>query len=53
MPLVYRLHEEIREDVENDPYMKWPMNVFLNEPEKIRAYVRERREYVGTALKQL
>ncbi|MGO4529455.1 CotH kinase family protein [Paenibacillus sp. 2TAF8] len=53
MPLVYRLHDGIQEDVGNDPYMKWPMNVFLNEPEKIRTYVKERREYVGTALRQL
>lgn len=53
MPLVYRLHDEIKEDVKNDPYMKWPMNVFLNEPEKIRTYVKERREHVGTALNQL
>ncbi|MBB6023395.1 spore coat protein H [Paenibacillus sp. JGP012] len=53
MPLVYRLHDEIKEDVRNDPYMKWPMDVFLSEPEKIRTYVKERREHVSAALRQL
>ena len=53
MPLVYQLHDEIREDVENDPFKKWSMNVFRDEPELIRRYVKERREYVADALNQL
>ena len=32
MPVVYRLHGQIREAVEQDPYMKWPMNVFMVNP---------------------
>ncbi|WP_416291943.1 CotH kinase family protein [Paenibacillus illinoisensis] len=53
MPLVYRLHGQIREAVEQDPYMKWPMNVFYGEPEKIRTYVAERREYLQKELHRL
>ncbi|MNP82265.1 hypothetical protein D3C76_1808500 [compost metagenome] len=53
MPLVNRLHNEIREDVNKDPYMKWPMDVFAGEPERIRAYVAERREYLTERIHQL
>ncbi len=53
MPLVNRLHNDIREDVDKDPYMKWPMDVFAGEPERIRTYVAERREYLTERLHQL
>ncbi|MCF7756380.1 CotH kinase family protein [Paenibacillus xylanexedens] len=53
MPLVNRLHNEIREDVNKDPYMKWPMDVFAGEPERIREYVVKRREYLIEKLHQL
>ncbi|MCG7377757.1 CotH kinase family protein [Paenibacillus sp. ACRSA] len=53
MPLVYRMHREISEAVEQDPYMKWPMDVFAGEPERIRTYVAERREYLQEKLHQL
>ncbi|WP_254438468.1 CotH kinase family protein [Paenibacillus sp. DCT19] len=53
MPIVNRLHHEIFEEVEQDPYMKWPMDVFADEPERIRTYVAERREYLHEKLHQL
>lgn len=53
MPLVHLLHNEIREDVNKDPYMKWPMDVFAGEPERIREYVVKRREYLSEKLRQL
>lgn len=53
MPVVYRLHGQIREAVEQDPYMKWPIHVFYGEPEKIRTYVAERREYLKKELHRL
>lgn len=53
MPIVHRLHNDIREEVDQDPYMKWPMDVFVGEPERIRTYVAERREYLTDRLHQL
>ncbi|MGR6542128.1 CotH kinase family protein [Paenibacillus tundrae] len=53
MPIVNRLHHDISNEVEQDPYMKWPMDVFAGEPERIRTYVAERREYLHQKLHQL
>jgi spore coat protein H len=53
MPKVYSLHNKIRKEVEKDPYIKWDMNIFYGEPERIRTYVVERREHLRKELHRL
>lgn len=53
MPIVYRLHDAIREDVRRDSTRQWPFHVFEGEPEWIRRYIRERRQVVQRELTRL
>ncbi|MEF3305438.1 CotH kinase family protein [Paenibacillus sp. GYB003] len=53
MPIVYGMHEAIRESIHADRSRRWPAEVFDGEPELIRAYIRERREIVRKELAEL
>ncbi|GAA3408588.1 CotH kinase family protein [Paenibacillus hodogayensis] len=53
MPVVARIHNEIKDSVYSDATRKWSRDVFDGEPELIRRYIRERRDVVREELARL
>ncbi|MCM3129128.1 CotH kinase family protein [Paenibacillus provencensis] len=53
MNLVNPIYQRIEDEVPLDPYFKWPISMFYSEPDTIRNYVEERKEYILEELKSL
>ena len=53
LPIVYRMHRNIADDVYRDPNQKWNMKDFEGEPETIRKYMENRRRNIANQLRTL
>lgn len=50
MPVVHRMHNEIADAVSRDHTRNWPYSVFAGEPQLIRRFIRDRREWLHKEL---
>ncbi|WP_054954734.1 CotH kinase family protein [Paenibacillus dakarensis] len=53
LPVVYRMVNNIAEDVYKDPNRKWSTGVFDGEPDTIRSYIENRRQDIVDQVKRL
>ncbi|MWV45970.1 spore coat protein CotH [Paenibacillus sp. HJL G12] len=53
MPVVRKMFHEIEQDVYRDPKYKWPLGMFVNEPDVIHAYIENRRKDIRRELQNL
>ncbi|GIO32518.1 MULTISPECIES: CotH kinase family protein [Paenibacillus] len=53
MPVVRKMFHQIEEDVYRDPKYKWPLGMFLYEPDVIHAYIENRRRDIRRELQNL
>ncbi|MGN7359679.1 CotH kinase family protein [Paenibacillus sp. SAF-054] len=53
MPVVRKMFRQIEDDVYRDPQYKWPLGMFLSEPEVIQAYIENRRRDIRRELQNL
>lgn len=53
LPVVYRMYNNIADDVYKDPQQKWSSKVFDGEPDTIRNYIENRRHDIVDQLRRL